>query len=153
MRVEFIERVWAPFFSSFGSKPVSFFFYLFREVNNRLTGWTFAHPVYKVAHAVNSTWTLPKIAHPVNCLAQKKIGPTIICINKQFRRKFLHIWLNPKGESPLEHNKNRKSLTAVLSLNLDIIKCIMLCVRRWFYWKGDVSLRFQGKLKNGLVYF
>ena len=52
-----------------------------REVNNRLIGWAFAHPV-------NSTCPLPKIAHPVNYLAHRKISTTIIR-NKEFRPKFL----------------------------------------------------------------
>ena len=42
-----------------------------REVNNRLTGWAFAHPV-------NSTCPLPKIAHPVNYPAHSKMGTMII---------------------------------------------------------------------------
>ena len=40
-----------------------------REVNNRLTGWAFAHLVNQFAHPVNSTCPLPKFAHPVNYLA------------------------------------------------------------------------------------
>ena len=42
-----------------------------KEVNNRLTGWAFAHLVNYFAHQVNSTCPLLKIALPVNYLAQR----------------------------------------------------------------------------------
>ena len=42
-----------------------------REVNNRLTGWAFAHLVNYFAHPVNLTCPLSKIAHPVYYLAQR----------------------------------------------------------------------------------
>ena len=38
---------------------------------DRLTGWAYAHLVNYFAHPVNSTGPLPKIAHPVNYLAQR----------------------------------------------------------------------------------
>ena len=43
-----------------------------REVNNRLTGWAFAHPVNSFAHPVNSTRPLLKTAHPGNYLSHSK---------------------------------------------------------------------------------
>ena len=59
-----------------------------REVNNRLTGWAFAHPVN--AHPVNSTCPFPKIAHPVNYLAHRKMGTTIIKNKQLIDLSFLH---------------------------------------------------------------
>ena len=58
-----------------------------RKVNNRLTGWAFAHLVNFV-HLVNSTYPLPKIAHQVSYLAHRIIG-TMIITNRQFRPKFV----------------------------------------------------------------
>ena len=89
-----------------------------REVNNRLTGWAFAHPV-------NSTCPLPKIAHPVNYLAHRKMGTTFIR-NRQFRPKFLQNWLTPKGKphsSTPRIGVNRQYLI-VLSWNLSISKFV-----------------------------
>ena len=59
-----------------------------REVNNRLTGWVFAHLVNYFAHPVNSTCPLPITAHPVNYLAHRKMGTSII-ETRQSRWKFL----------------------------------------------------------------
>ena len=70
------------------------------EVNNRLTGWAFAHLVNKFANPVNSTCQLPKIAHPVNYLAHRKMGSTITK-NRQFRHKSA-ILTNPKGKISLK---------------------------------------------------
>ena len=76
-----------------------------REVNNRLTGWAFADPV-------NSTCPLPKIAHPVNYLAHRQMGTTIIK-NRVFAKL-----TNPKGEphssTPWIGNALRQYLSAVL---------------------------------------
>ena len=94
-----------------------------REVNNRFTGWAFAHLV-KFAHQVNSTCPLPKITHPVNYLAHRKMGTNFIK-NRQFRPKlfFYQNWPTTKGKlhsSTPRIGVDRQYLI-VLSWNLSII--------------------------------
>ena len=89
-----------------GSLKVDFFhdfesifrrqFWQRREVNNRLTGWAFAHPVNLFAHLVNSTCPLPKIAHPVNDLSHQKMVTTIIK-NRQETEVFANL-TTPRGK-------------------------------------------------------
>ena len=112
-----------------------------REVNNRSTGWA------------NSTCPLPKIAHPVNDLAHRKIGTTIIK-NRQFRPKSLQNWLTPKGK---HHSSTpEKALignTFIVCPEICSVSVVgqyqssswnpTLCISWWWHWRGDT--KFPGK--------
>ena len=73
-----------------------------REVNNRLIGWAIAHLVNYFAHPVNKTYPLPKITHPVNYLAHRKIG-TVIILQTDIQDLILTKLTNPQLETTLEH--------------------------------------------------
>ena len=94
-------------------EPTTFCLQGSRDVNNRLTGWAFAHSVNYFVYPVNSTCPLPKIAHPVNYLAQRKIGTTIIK-NKKFRPTFFCEIDQPQTENPNRAPQNRQYVSTVL---------------------------------------
>ena len=60
-------------------------------------------------HSVNSNCPLPKIAYPVNYLAQRKMGTTIIK-DQQFKPKFLQKLIKTEGETPPRQTQNRQYL-------------------------------------------
>ena len=127
-----------------------------REVNNRLTGWVFAHLVNYFAHPVNSTCPLPITAHPVNYLAHRKMGTSII-ETRQSRWKFLQNG-QPKRWNTFSCTLNQKFFRNLLGFSLLDINKILQAMHDILYFVASDSIEkvkylkrsqnFQGKTHN-----